>query len=109
MPKEKQRQPFSCILDGLQASTGATLGKRNIRMDFSREIVTDDQPVVDVIRRTDDDQEAAGLRYTLNTALIEIMSGITPDRLEQIGRDIASRDVETLFDVQPLSHAQMSG
>ena len=37
LPPEHQRQPWSCILDGLQISSGATLGKQNIRMAWPPE------------------------------------------------------------------------
>jgi hypothetical protein len=109
MPPEKQRTPFSCILDGLQVTSGATMGKRNIRFDFSPEIVRDDQPVVYVIRRQEGGVATAGLAYRMKHHLVDIMAGISSDRLEAVSRDIAGHDVRELFEIDSLTAEELSG
>ena len=108
MPPEKQRTPFSCILDGLQATSGATWGKRNIRLDHSPEVVLDNQPAVYVIRHSSDARPREGLVYHLTDKLTAIMADISPDRLEQISRDIASCDVDELFAVRPMTADELA-
>ena len=107
MPPEKQKQPFTCILDGLQASSGATMGKRNIRLDYSPDIVDDDQPVVYVIRRVEGKTSARGLAYRLRPLLAEMLADIDPKRLEELSRDIASHSLPELFEVNDLTAAQL--
>ena len=108
MPPEKQRTPFSCILDGLQVASGATWGKRNIRLAYSPEVVRDNQPVVYVIRHSGDEHPREGLVYHLTDELTAIMAGISPDRLEKISREIASRDVDELFEVKPMTTNELA-
>jgi hypothetical protein len=105
MPPERQRTPFSCILDGLQATSGATMGKRNLRFDYDPRIVRGDEPVVHVIRKADGDRLAGGLEYRLSEKLAAMMRGVVPDRLETLSREIAALSVDELFDVRALSHA----
>ena len=108
MPPEKQQPPFSCILDGLQVTTGCTLGKRNIRFDHSPEVVRSGQPVVYVIRRPENDHAGQGLAYHLKDKLTSIMATITPDRLETISRQIAEHDIEELFEIRPLTPDELA-
>jgi len=100
---ERQRQPFSCILDGLQTSSGATMGKRNIRFAYSPEVVSNDRPVIYVIRRPTDDHPRAGLVYRITDHLADILAHISPNKLEEISRDIADHDVKELFDIRPMT------
>jgi len=103
MPPERQRQPFSCILDGLQTSTGATMGKRNIRFAYSPELVINNRPVVYVIRRSEKDHPQAGFSYRLSDHLADILANIQPDHLEAISRDIAGHDARELFEIRPMT------
>ena len=74
------------------------MGKRNIRFDYSPEVVRNDRPVVYVIRRPIDDRPHAGLIYRINDRLADILANISSDKLEQISRDIANHDVKELFE-----------
>lgn len=103
LPPCRQRQPYSCILDGLQVGSGATMGKQNIRLAYSPKVVPNEWPVVHVIRRPADNQPAEGLAYHLKPMLIDILSHITPDRLERTSRDIAKHSIDELFEVRPLT------
>ncbi len=108
MPPEKQRTPFSCILDGLQVASGATLGKQNIRLDYDPEIVRDGQPVVYVIRHPHDDRPRQGLVYRMTEELTAIMASISPEKLEEISRGIAARDLDELLDVRTMTPGELA-
>lgn len=109
MPPDRQRQPWSCILDGLQVSTGATLGKQNIRFAYSPEVVREDRPVVHVIRRAAEGRPAVGFAYRVNDRLAARLAGMTPDRLEAMSREIAREPAEALFEIRPLTAAELGG
>jgi formylmethanofuran dehydrogenase subunit E len=102
LPPQRQRQPWSCILDGLQVSTGATLGKQNIRMAFSPEVTSANRPAVFVVRRETASAPRAGYAYRLKPQAAAELASLRPDRLEGLSRDIANRTVSDLFEVQPL-------
>ena len=108
MPPARQQTPFSCILDGLQASSGATMGKRNLRFAYAAEVVRGDQPVVYVIRRPQADRARMGLVYELKDKLVGILSRIDPDRLEATSRDIASHLPDDLFAVREMTPADFT-
>jgi len=103
---DQQRQPFSCILDGLQTSTGATMGKRNIRFAWPPAEASDKPPVVCVIRRAEGDADFAAFVYRLTDRLRGILAGITPDRLEAISREIVGHRVEELFEIRPMTEPE---
>jgi formylmethanofuran dehydrogenase subunit E len=107
MPPDRQRQPWSCILDGLQVATGASLGKQNIRFAFSPEVVRDGRSVVFVIRRPAGGRPAVGFAYRVNDKLAAMLAGMTPERLEAMSRDIAGRTASELFEIHPLSEAEL--
>ena len=108
MPPDKQRTPFSCILDGLQATTGATLGKQNIRFAWSPKVSPEGRPVVHVIRRPDRGQPASGLVYRVNDRLADTLSRIDPRRLEQISRRIAAHDPPELLNIRPMADHELA-
>ena len=100
MGAARQRPPFSCILDGLQATTGATLGKQNIRFEDDPIRVTDDQPTVQVTRPAREGRPAARVTYRLTPALIERVASVTPATLETVSRQIAATPLDELFVVE---------
>jgi hypothetical protein len=102
MPPDRQRPPFTCILDGLQASSGATLGKQNIRMDFDPAIVQTAQPVVYIVHKTPAGTADRGLRYDIGPTLAGILARSSPERVEQIAREIAGHRPDELFTIQPI-------
>ncbi len=102
MPLDKQRTPFSCILDGLQVSTGATLGKQNIRFGYSEEVLLPGWPVVYIIRHEKPDRPAEGVMYEGTETLHRFFANVTPERLEQDSRKLATADVSELFRIEAM-------
>lgn len=102
MPPDKQRTPFSCILDGLQVSTGATLGKQNIRFEDSEDMLRAGWPVVQVVRLEEHEQQAAGFVYTAGPELHRFFERVTPGRLEAMSRELAKMELEELFSVRAM-------
>jgi len=97
MPADKHRTPFTCILDGLQAGCGATMGKRNLWLRESHEVLADGWPVVHVVRLPERDRPAEGLSYTATCALHGWMENLKPERMEEASRELAREDVANLF------------
>lgn len=108
MPPDKQRTPFSCLLDGLQVSSGATLGKQNIRFDHAPDVLADGWPVVQVVRLQDSQRPSAGVTYRATDCLHERLQQITPERLEDGSRELARSAVEALFEVRAMTDAELS-
>lgn len=108
MPSDKHRTPFTCMLDGLQASSGATLGKQNIRLAFAAEVLADGWPVVHVVRLKDANRSAEGLVYRATSYLHGRLEAVAPERLEECSRELAREDVARLFDVRPMSEAELA-
>lgn len=108
MPLDKQRTPFSCMLDGLQASSGATLGKCNIRFAYSCDVLASGWPVVHVVRRQDGDRPMEGVHYRATEHLHRFFEGFDPARLEELSRQLAQDDVTRLFDVRAMTDAELS-
>lgn len=108
MPPDKQRTPFSCMLDGLQVSSGATLGKQNIRFDYSPDVLGESWPVVHVVRPKDAQRGEAGLSYRARHRLHELVRRVTPDTLESASRDLARMPVDGLFEIRELTAQEMA-
>jgi formylmethanofuran dehydrogenase subunit E len=73
---------FSCIADGVQAATGASAGKLNLRIEPAS---PDDLRTV--IR---DKSSGRTLTFTLTPELVRSISDLPPDRLEAEGRRVAA-------------------
>lgn len=108
MPPERQRQPWSCILDGLQVGTGATLGKQNIRFDYSPEVVREGRAVVYAIRRASPDRPREGVAYRVSDRLAATLTKLDPARLEALSRSLAREAVADLFEIAPMSQADLA-
>jgi len=82
---------FSCIADGVQAATGASAGKLNLRMErASREALRT------VIRNK---MSGRGLTFTITPEFARSISDLSPDRLEAEGRRVATLPDEVIFRV----------
>lgn len=103
LPPDRQRPSSSCMLDGLQVTTGATMGKCNLRLDWDPARCGDRWPVVSVVRSRRDGVDAAGVLYRPRDELLAILDRIDPKRLEEISREMAGRAVDDLFDVHWMS------
>ncbi len=108
MPPDKHRTPFSCVLDGLQASCGATMGKRNLRLVISPEDLAMKWPVIDVVRLPGVDRPTEGVTYFATEELHHQMRKVTPDRLEECSRNLAGEDVARLFAIGAMSEAELA-
>lgn len=108
MPSDKHRTPFTCMLDGLQASSGATFGKQNIHLAYSAEVLKDGWPVVHVIRLKDAERPAEGVAYRATEYLHGLLQAVKPEKLEEYSRELAREDVARLFDIRPMSEAELS-
>lgn len=102
MPVDRHRTPFTCLLDGLQAACGATMGKRNLWLRDVAETGTTAWPLVHVVRAADQEQPAEGLAYAGTAELLARIGRVTPERLEEDSRALAREDVNRLFRVMPL-------
>ncbi len=85
--------PGSCIIDGLQAATGATMGKKNIR-----HVQADEFKVT--ISQNDTDNKVT---YTLKSSTKELLKKWTDEGVdvEESGRRIFKMKAEELFDITP--------
>lgn len=82
---------FSCIADGVQAATGASAGKLNLRMErASREDLRT------VIRNK---MSGRGLTFTIKPDFARSISDLSRDRLEAEGRRVAMLPDEVIFQV----------
>ncbi len=109
MPTDRHRTPFTCLLDGLQASCGATMGKRNLHLAGGGEGAADLWPVVRVVRLPDKDRPAEGLIYEATCELHARLRQITPERLEEGSRDLAAQPVTKLFRIAAMTTADLAG
>jgi hypothetical protein len=108
MPAAKHRTPFSCILDGLQASCGATMGKRNLRLMDSFGELAGRWPAIHVVRLPDANSPGRGVTYAATEELHNQMSRVTPDRLEACSRQLAKENVGRLFQIGAMSEADLA-
>ncbi|HOW69865.1 MAG TPA: formylmethanofuran dehydrogenase subunit E family protein [Phycisphaerae bacterium] len=109
MPSDKHRTPFTCILDGLQASSGATLGKQNIHLACAPDVLAGGWPVVHVVRVKDRDRPAEGVAYRATDDLHSLLQAVRSEKLEEYSRDLAREDVARLFDIRPMNQAELAG
>lgn len=79
--------PHSCLIDGLMASTGATMGKRNITLEDSEEIEV----------TIKDDESGEAVIYRLNDSIKNQLK-----KWERYGTSVDSRG-KSVFDMKPES------
>lgn len=84
------------------------MGKCNIRLVYSPEVVPDNQTAVYVIRRQTEDHSPAGLIYRLTPALADMLSHITPDKLEETSRKIAKHNIKELFEIRAMTDKEFT-
>ena len=82
---------YSCIADGLQAATGASPGKLNLRLE--------ETPVEGLKTLVKDRKTGRCLAFTLKPEFARSISNLPHDRLEAEGRRVASLPDEGIFDV----------
>jgi formylmethanofuran dehydrogenase subunit E len=82
---------FSCIADGVQAATGASPGKLNLRMEQATR-----EQLRTVIR---DRKSGRSLTFTLKPDFVRSIADLPMDRLEQEGRRVAGLPDDAIFQV----------
>lgn len=82
---------YSCIADGVQAATGASPGKLNLRIETAAR-----EELRTVIR---DRKSGRTLTFTLEPAFVRSISDLPFDRLEAEGRRVASLPDDAIFRV----------
>jgi len=97
MPTAARTPPFSCMIDGLQSGSGATMGKRNISFAWQESRPPQDWPEIFVARTAADGTITAGLSYHLTPQLRVMVDGATMNDLEALSRRIAAMNPNGLF------------
>lgn len=82
---------YSCIADGVQAATGASPGKLNLRLEES-----DAEHLQTVVR---DREKGRGLVFTLKPEFIRSVANLPHEILEAEGRRVASLPDEVIFSI----------
>ena len=83
----QKRTPYSCILDGIQFSSGCTLGKGNIS-------VVEDERIYSVFSTG-----SATVQIWVKEDIIKELSTLQREELESRARHLYTRENEELFDV----------
>ncbi|MBN2395984.1 MAG: formylmethanofuran dehydrogenase [Candidatus Atribacteria bacterium] len=89
----KYHTPFSCLIDGLQISTGCTLGKGNIQVKDNPDIM-----------RASFRSGNRNLLITLKPEIIKLLD-FQKTSCEELGEQIMSMKNETLFDYEEINGA----
>lgn len=110
LPADRRTPPQTCLVDGLQSSTGATLGKGNIAVAWRTDVtaLAPDDIVIFVVRRAHAGQPAQGFAYRANAALLHKLRTINVAKLADESRAVAKAGVVAWFDVTPLTAAQLA-
>lgn len=90
-PSEVQ---YSCITDGLQAATGASLGKHTL--DWT-------EVPLESLRSEVGTSAGDRLVYTLTPSFIERYSNVPFDQLDARGAEVAALDDEAIFEVREVA------
>ncbi len=80
---------YSCVADGLQAATGASPGKLNLRLE--------EVPPDRLSTAVSDRETGRALTFTLRPEFVRTVRGLPHDRLEGEGRRVASLPDEAIF------------
>jgi formylmethanofuran dehydrogenase subunit E len=82
---------YSCVVDGLQAATGASPGKLNLKVET---VSVDELSSVIEDRKT-----GRRLTFKLRPDLAETIGDLPPDQLEAQGRKVAGLPDDSIFTV----------
>ena len=89
--KAPMQVQYTCMADGLQAATGASIGKLNLRLEEAPR---------DALKTTVVDRKAGRrLTFTIDPALAASITDLPFDRLEAEGRRVAALADDALFRV----------
>ncbi|MDR3664267.1 MAG: formylmethanofuran dehydrogenase subunit E family protein, partial [Mycobacterium sp.] len=82
---------YSCIADGIQAATGASLGKLNLKVEAA--------PAQALKTVVEDRKTRRRLTFVLRPDFAETIRDVAPDRLEAEGRRVAGLPDDEMFTV----------
>ena len=83
---------YSCMADGLQAATGASPGKLNLRVEVAK---------AEGLRSVVEDRKfGRRLTFTLRPVFVKSIRDLPPDRLEAEGEHVAALPDATIFLVE---------
>jgi len=82
---------YSCVADGVQAATGASAGKLNLKVE--------EAPAADLSTVVEDRQSGRRLSFTLRPAFVETIRDLPVDQLRAAGRRVAGLPDDTIFTV----------
>lgn len=80
---------WSCIADGLQAATGTSAGKLNLRV-----IELDEERTTSIVR---DRQSGRGIRFRLTPSFLERWRDLPRERLPEAGRMVMNLEDDEIF------------
>ncbi|MFB0544184.1 MAG: FmdE family protein [Asgard group archaeon] len=82
--------PMSCIVDGIQMSTGCTLGKGNI------EVIPNNKPTVTFTKKSDNQQ----IKITLKDKWLQEISNVSKESMQKLAEKVLKIGPEELFDIE---------
>ena len=87
--KTEPRTPYTCFIDGVQFTTGCTMGKGNIKLEDSEGILT--------VTFSKSDRS---LKLTLRADVLERIKGVPMEECERVAREILKIPVGELFNIE---------
>ncbi|MFX0163283.1 MAG: FmdE family protein [Candidatus Hodarchaeota archaeon] len=82
--------PISCIVDGIQMSTGCTLGKGNI------EVLPNNKPTATFTKKSDNQQ----IRITLKNKWLQAIADVSKESMEELAEKVLNTKPEELFETE---------
>jgi formylmethanofuran dehydrogenase subunit E len=82
----------SCMANGLQAATGASPGKLNLKIE--------EVPADQLSTAIEDRKTGRRLTFTIQPAFVQLIRDLPVDKLEQAGRRVAGLPEEAIFQVK---------
>jgi hypothetical protein len=97
-------------MDGLQCSSGASMGKRNIKFAWDSRRNADEPPEICVLRAGADGRPQRGLSYRVaHKTLSGLKEAVATKTLEAYSRRLAATDPAELFQIRSLTNAEIEG
>jgi len=96
-------------MDGLPCGSGATMGKRNIGFAWENGRDPAERPEVYIAKAGPDGRLSRGFSYRVSQRLLgELQAAVAAGTLESFSRRLAGMRSDELFDIRPLTDAQLA-
>jgi formylmethanofuran dehydrogenase subunit E len=82
--------PMSCIVDGIQMSTGCTLGKGNI------EVLPNNKPTASFTKKSDNQQ----IKITLKGKWLQEIANVSKESMQELAEKVLKTSPEELFEIE---------